>query len=99
MMRSKPLRLFSTATGRSRIGSQSRSGTTQRLAREAETVQFDTAMLRALGLTDAADADRWLIYDVQFRWDGDIRIQRAECQRGEFRERSVDWWRERDDNA
>ena len=69
------------------------------LAAEAETVQFDTAMLRALGLTDAADADRWLIYDVQLRWDGDIRIQRAECQRGEFRERSVDWWRERDDNA
>ena len=68
-------------------------------AREAETVQFDTAMLRALGLTDAADSDRWLIYDVQFRWDGDIRIQRAECQRGEFRERSVDWWRERDGDA
>ena len=69
------------------------------VAREAETVQFDTAMLRALGLTDAADSDRWLIYDVQFRWDGDIRIQRAECQRGEFRERSVDWWRERDGDA
>ena len=69
------------------------------IAREAETVQFDAAMLRALGLTDAADSDRWLIYDVQFRWDGDIRIQRAECQRGEFRERSVDWWRERDGDA
>ena len=69
------------------------------LAAEAETVQFDTAMLRALGLTDAADADRWLIYDVQLRYNGDIRIQRAECQRGEFRERAVDWWREREGDA
>ena len=69
------------------------------IAREAETVQFDTAMLRALGLTDAADSDRWLIYDVEFRWSGDVRLQRVECQRGEFRERSVDWWRERDGDA
>ena len=69
------------------------------IAREAQTVQFDTAMLRALGLTDAADADRWLIYDVQFRWSGDVRLQRVECQRGEFRERAVDWWREREGDA
>ena len=68
-------------------------------AREAETVQFDTAMLRALGLTDAADADRWLMYDVESRWDGDVRLQRVECQRGEFRERAVDWWRERGGDA
>ena len=69
------------------------------IAREAQTVQFDTAMLRAIGLTDAADADRWLIYDVQFRWSGDVRLQRVECQRGEFRERAVDWWREREGDA
>ena len=69
------------------------------IAREAQSVQFDTAMLRAIGLTDAADADRWLIYDVQFRWSGDVRLQRVECQRGEFRERAVDWWREREGDA
>ena len=69
------------------------------LAHEAETVQFNTAMLRELGLIDAANADRWLIYDVQYRWDGDVLLQRAECLRGRFREWAVDWWRDREGDA
>ena len=60
----------------------------------AETLQFNSAFLRALGLADAADADEWLIYEVALRWSGDVLLQRLECQRGEFRERAVDWWRD-----
>ena len=69
------------------------------LASVAETLQLSMTMLRDIGLADAADADRWLIYDAALRWDGEVPLQRIECQRGEFRERSVDWWREREGGA
>ena len=59
----------------------------------ADVLQFDTALLRQIGLSGASDGDRWLVAGAVYRYLGNLLLQDLECQQGAFRERSVDWWR------
>lgn len=61
---------------------------------EGETMQFESAMLRRYGVSDAMDADKWVVFRVQITQHGKLIRYAPGVQRGRFRDEWTDWWRD-----
>ena len=60
----------------------------------ATTVQLNSSFLRTLGVRDVTDADEWVIVGVGLTTPDALFRYTLGVLRGEFIERSTDWWRD-----